>query len=524
MNSKIIGFVITKAENKFSLNLNPEVRSYNFQVNNYSITLYFIGENIEECSINNKSFSLGFPANDSLLDRNLIISFNNNTIIIENDWLGSIPVYYNETDKIISNFPNICLKDKTYDPEGLYNYLKYGFSVFHHTPFIGVKFLPFYSKLTIAEDCFNIVRKEDPIHNYKFNNKINTKDIINSTRKYVQNVEDKIEGEIILPISGGYDSRLLAHLVKDKERIRSYTYGVSKDQTKSNEVVKAKEIAKRFGFNWENIKLENSFDFIKEWHNIYGFSTHLHGMYHIEFYKKILAGELSANKNLLSGIVGDAWAGSINYSQISRPEQLYQLSYNHNITCNPFGHAPTNNQQIEYFEDNQYLLSDIRLYPIITVRLKLALLNYLQIIPEAQGIPSWSPFLNFDIAMKMLSLPQEERYLRKWQTKYFYENNLIPRHSPFSADTRNVVNRLLFFNAKLEPLKEFNYLDYIPSDQINWINKIFIKNNPLEYINYRATTTRIIKEVLKKLGHGNLFNSRLSQYQILKALEMSLDS
>ena len=45
-------------------------------------------------------------------DRNILISFENDKIIVENDWLGSIPIFYNQKENIISTLSNFCLKDK----------------------------------------------------------------------------------------------------------------------------------------------------------------------------------------------------------------------------------------------------------------------------------------------------------------------------------------------------------------------------------------------------------------------------
>ena len=76
----------------------------------------------------------------------------------------------------------------------------------------------------------------------------------------------------MVPTSGGYDSRLLNYLVRDKGRIRSFTYGVSQNQASSTEVVYAKKISEVLGTRWSQVKLSNYHQAIDDWFDMYGFS------------------------------------------------------------------------------------------------------------------------------------------------------------------------------------------------------------------------------------------------------------
>ena len=82
------------------------------------------------------------------------------------------------------------------------------------------------------------------------------------------------------------------------------------DQSRSFEVVQAKALANRFGIRWERIPLGDFHHYFDDWDAEFGLSTHAHGMYHFEFYTKIRE-RLKGRHAFLSGIVGDAWAGSI---------------------------------------------------------------------------------------------------------------------------------------------------------------------------------------------------------------------
>ena len=63
------------------------------------------------------------------------------------------------------------------------------------------------------------------------------------------------EGPVVIPTSGGYDSRLLNLLVDDRSRIRAFTYGTSDDQKASLEVVRAAALSRTLGTRWQHIPL-----------------------------------------------------------------------------------------------------------------------------------------------------------------------------------------------------------------------------------------------------------------------------
>ena len=251
----------------------------------YYIYLWGIGD-IENYKINNK-YSLSFPLHDSLLDRNVLLYFEDEKIIVENDWLGSIPIFYNPKAQIVSTISNFCIRDKSINNEGLANFCEFGYSVFEQTMFTDIKFMRYFSKLIISNNEIKIEYKIDPAIQDDFLTKVSAEDdVIELMQEYISSIESKINGEIIIPTSGGYDSRLLNYLIKDKRRIRSFTYGISKDQSKSTEVVHAKKISEIYNTKWDQIELKDYYNYIDKWFSIYGISTHLHGMYHIEFYKK----------------------------------------------------------------------------------------------------------------------------------------------------------------------------------------------------------------------------------------------
>jgi asparagine synthetase B (glutamine-hydrolysing) len=270
MITKIIGFLISKEDVK------PEVDFFDVGIKiicikhaGYNIYLWGMG-NLKEYKIHDQ-YSLSFPLHDNLLDRNILISFEGESILVENDWLGSIPVFYNTKEQIISTLSNLCLKDKTIDNEGLSNFCEFGYSVFEQTVFRDVKFMRYYSKLIIS-NFVDIEYKSDPVLDECFlTNTSNEESVIAKLQEYISKIESNTEGKIILPTSGGYDSRILNYFIKDKSRIKSFTYGISQDQSVSTEVAHAKRISEIYNTSWEQVKLDKFHQHIDKssWHVSY---------------------------------------------------------------------------------------------------------------------------------------------------------------------------------------------------------------------------------------------------------------
>ena len=515
------------SEKKISQNFkfpSEKISVYSKKVNDWHFNLWYIGE-ISESKINSLKYTFSFPETNSLLDRNLIICETNNKVTIENDWLGSIPVFYNLKDKIISTIPNLCLNDNSFDDEGLNIFLEFGYSAFEKTPFKNVQFMRYYSSLIIESNVIKIKYKDDPVLKFGlFNSKTKPEEVMSSIKKYIKNIEDNFSGDIIIPTSGGYDSRLLNWAIDDKSRIRSFTYGISGNQKNSREVVLAKEISERLKIKWQQIELSSFNNYIKDWHRIFGFSTHLHGMYHMEFYDKIInKNELDNNSTLLSGIIGDAWAGSLKTVKISNSKNINKLAYSHGLSLDTslYKVKPGNKTKKKFFEENKMSINDPLIQVVTMMRLKMILLSYLTTVPESFGIPTWTPFLNFDIAVQMLNLPEEMRINRKWQKEFFKAKGLDVETMNLPYSRGNLLNHIGAKNYKFPPIKEEVFKGVIESSKIKIINKQINRQNKLiEFVLNNLKLGSILRRigVNKKLGYLGI----LSNYYVLKAVEKSI--
>ena len=174
------------------------------------------------------------------------------TLIFETDWLASRPFFYNLRTQRCSRLIDdvIDLTDLEFDPEGLNDYLDFGFSVFGRTPVRDVRMLRFSSRLHSGPDGLRVEELDDPAYEW-LERSSQVKEVVELAEALVNEAAAEVPGEIVVPTSGGLDSRFIDVLLHDRSRVRAFTYGVSDDQARSAEAVKAAELCRRLRLSWE---------------------------------------------------------------------------------------------------------------------------------------------------------------------------------------------------------------------------------------------------------------------------------
>jgi len=244
----------------------------------------------------------------------------------------------------------------------------------------------------------------------------------------------------------------------------------------------------------------------------------------MEFYDKIInENELDNNSTLLSGIIGDAWAGSLKTVKISNSKEIKKLAYSHGFSLDTSFYKGTleNKLQNKFFEENKISINDPLIQVVTMMRLKMILLSYLTTVPESFGLRTWTPFLNFDIAVQMLSLPEEMRINRKWQDEFFKEKGLDVETMNLSYSRVNLLNHIGASNYKFSPIKEEVFKGLLNSSKIKKLNKEINKKNKLiEFLFHNLKLSSILRRigVNKKIGYLKV----LSNYYVLKAIEKSI--
>jgi hypothetical protein len=527
MASKIAGFVLTKGATDYlpEVNKNLNVKTIKGEWGN----LYLYSTDSDIVPVREGVWSLGFPAHQNLLHHNLLLSVEKDSVLVENDWIGGIPVYFNQKKKIVSTYPEVCQgKNPRFDDEGMYLFMKYGFSAFGTTPFEDVSTLRYYSALRFEADKIVVTEKEDPALSVDLSRPAGEDEIWELIREDISHVMNETSGVVVSPLSGGLDSRIINALIPEehKSRVRTFSYGISPVQKRSFEPRIANEISEKLGLKWEQIFLKDAFRYMDQWHDLFGFGMHLHGMMHIEFYKKIL-GKIDLNEPplMFSGISGSAFQGGHPpKGYVTKPSDLYDLALTHGLNSNSWLPYRETEAETRFFEQNKALLAELKWYPVLTMRIKMNLLHYLYKLPDNMGISSTSPYHNFEIASKMLSLPDHRRNNRQWVNDFFKEKGLYIGNRTLYGDTRNTINRQLFLNHHFDPVDEKLLTDSpVPKQIIRRVNRK-LKNIGTfrERLNAFFTTQRVIKEILKMTGIKNILNNNLSAYLLIKAVEKSV--
>lgn len=447
------------------------------------------------------------------------------TTVAATDWLASRPVFYNEaTGKVSSNINEVIdFGNLEFHPEGLRNYLAFGYSVFEQTPVRHVKFLRHSSRLIRGSDGkLNVICEDDPVLPW-VERRTREEDVIELLASHVNDWEDSNNGDICVPTSGGYDSRLLNILVRGKARIRSFSYGISGRQEQSYEVVYARELAKRLGTRWEQIPLGCFHRYFDEWERRFGVSTHAHGMYHIEFFRMIRERH-PCLVHLLSGIIGDAWAGSVVVPDIRSPDDVYEIGYTHGIHADPTrSRLPREQALLErFFEDHRTLLQSPLFRIVQAMRFKLILLSYLLIVPESLGFKPWSPFLIPEVALSMLALPPERRHGRAWQRDLFEHHGVDFEDMSFRVSRENSLDMQGLRKVPVPPLCEETLREIIVPAYVRWVNRVVCRHPLLCEWLERALSVPRVNGICRRLGISDRRLEAYFAYVTLRPLETLL--
>ena len=304
---------------------------FGYEVFEYRTDFYNIYITYEDdITWSNNNFEIKFPIGnlgnaDVEWDRFLKISIKNNTISIVNDYAGSIPIYYSTRDCLsLSNIEHCVVLDsntttKDFSYENIYGFMKFMHFIWDETAYNHI-----FTILPDSKYIFNKIGLESSIYLktvQSSNKNINLSDKQVSDK--LNDLNDRLVyralshyEKIILPLSSGYDSRmLLAALSKRdnlKDKLHCFTYG----SVGSVEVEAAKRLTSVLGVKWNFIELPLQFlskNYLKCIYNIFGSSLHMHGMYQLEFLneiKKII--NTFGNVCLTSGFMTGVPAGQHN--------------------------------------------------------------------------------------------------------------------------------------------------------------------------------------------------------------------
>jgi asparagine synthetase B (glutamine-hydrolysing) len=449
-------------------------------------------------------------------------------LLFETDWLASDPVYYNEVTGAASHCVNdvIDFANVELDPEGLNAYLGTGFSLYQHTPVSGVRVLPPSSRL--RRDAGGRLRVEEvPLDlDARLERRHTEDEVIDLLRARVQAAEAACDGPIVIPTSGGYDSRLLNLLVNEPARVRSFTFGPSARQWDSVEVTRARALSELLGTRWERIPIGAFHVRLDEWDDAFGPVTHAHGMYQMEFYDRIRQ-HVPGGNLVLSGLVGDWFQGKGDawVPPVDQPADVRRLSFTFAM------HVDLAQSRVpwrgtlceEYFETHREILVSHRRRVIEAVRFRMQLLHYLLRVPRLAGLAPAAPFTDVDVATAMLTLPDERRHKRAWVTDYLGSRGALM--DTVAGTSEYWLYWPVMRRQPLAPLDDRLLAEIVRPEYVRWINRT-VSWRGMWYEGYerlgRRRGLRRAAEALNALGLRQRRLEAYHAYMTLRPLERLL--
>lgn len=438
-------------------------------------------------------------------------------LVYESDWLASRPLFYNVKSGAASHNINevIDLAEFEFDPEGFNDYLDFGFSVFEHSPVRDVRLLRHSARLFRGPQGLHVEYLDDPASGWL--DRQSTVDEVFEVASAKINEAAGNDGEIVVPTSGGLDSRLLDSLVGDRSRVRAFTYGVSDDPRRSLEAVKARELVRRLGIRWELIPLGYFHHYLADWDALFGISTHAHGMYQMEFYRRVL-GRVAPGNVVLSGACGEWFAGDdaeVRVVDVLRgPDHVLEV-FRYGRMCADSRQSCFKSERLgarQLLEDAPGIRTEMLPRVLTMVRLRMQLLSYLLRVPASLGLRPQAPFIDIDLALRMLTLPAEQRLDRRWQREFFARQGVDLESEAVPGDRRNTLNFQAMRRVPLEPLDVDLLREVVRPEYVRWINH---NVGPLGYpweVYWRLNWTPGFRRAVGQTRRFGLRDQRLPAY------------
>lgn len=466
--------------------------------------------------------------------------------IFQTNWLASKAVFYNTITGEVSYkmLDVIDWNNFDWNLEGLKNYLQFGYCVCNATPIKNVFILRYSSVLTQkifpkGKKTVEISFLPDPALT-KIDKKSTVDDVIQAISAHINNFEQNrnLAKRLLLPLSGGYDSRFLASLIKDKSSIDAFTYPLVKTGD-CIELARAKEVAKRLNLNHHTIKLENFNN--NEWclkaFNEYGLQMSLHAMYHMEFYENIKK-NFGNRYIVVSGSVGDWYSGEKLKLKIPQsPSEFQNLFFNHGISI-PQNFIKLNNKDNileEYFENNIADIKSNRIFlRLAMMRNRINLAGFITSSAELY-YDTYTPYYDIDVAFSQLNIPCSLSDNRQWQADYFksinldVENDQHIKFKPLNRFDPIVFQKSFDIQTMLLDINQLKY--FVAEERLDWINKqlIWLKNTSLlnlEDLIYTLIPTKLFNEILHRIGNKIINVKKINdavkafnEWTVLKPLE-----
>ena len=257
------------------------------------------------------------------------IHVDKNKITINTSWFGESPLFYFKKDEyfaISSSFESLLFKLKKnhrdgldFDRIGIYESIIFDNPLRSRTLFKKIKKVKPGAQIIINTTTLDISEKSLFILPFdKGDTGINKEFLFDKAVEILEGLSKNfasLKGEVLLPLSGGLDSRLLACLLsKDNVPYNAITFGPKE----STEPYVAKIVAKQLGITISHFELKN--DYYKKYGDEVTWLTGgLSSPMHCHLYA-VLSANQAKSDNIIHGYLGGEYAGA------SQPEHARDYS------------------------------------------------------------------------------------------------------------------------------------------------------------------------------------------------------
>lgn len=188
-----------------------------------------------------------------------VVIIKNDYLLAATDRINSMPLFfsmYNKEIKISDDYRDMLTKNLSFDQTAIAEYLLLGYTTGNYTLYENIKQLKpgEFLHYDLTNKKIQISRYYEYLHNNI--NFYSEKEFVNKLKnvheKVFKRFVDSLEGRpVIVPLSGGYDSRLIVEMLYkyNYENVICVTWGKSNDW----QVKIAKDVASKLDFKWINI-------------------------------------------------------------------------------------------------------------------------------------------------------------------------------------------------------------------------------------------------------------------------------
>jgi|GEM_PF-3147193 len=449
-------------------------------------------------------------------------------VVYEAPWLELEPMFYNvrtgAVDRDVSAV--IDLPEVELDPEGLSYYLDLGYSAFGRTPVRDVRYVEAATRLLRGPGGGFSVEPTAAAGRVPGDGTSSVDEVLDAMRGAVAAAVAGTSGPVVIPTSGGKDSRMLNALVRELglgDRVWIFTYGLSDDQSRCDEVVRAREVARRVGARWERIQLGEQHHYMRAWYDWFGPAVEAHGMYQIEFYRGIAArlgeGAMREPPLVLSGAFGDWFAGQCPESLTlpaawTGPDDVvrYFRQGPEHATSAASALPVVRDAAEEALEESAAVQRDPRLRFLTKARTRTMLLRYLVDVPRRLGFAAAAPLADERAGLAALSLPLEDRLDYRWELRTLAEAGLDVDGDAYAGDRMNTLDVQALHRVPLRPLDVDVLRECIRPDYVRWVNRDVGRLGRLWEMYWRSATTKGLRRVNAWLRARGLEAQQLPAY------------